>query len=355
MTQEMVAAIAHSVTAQDHRSAERMDRCCSVSRRKCRRGWRQSTLTGVSSTVHREGAVGPYNPSGGYEMADSGRPAKSKVPNTDGAAWAGAFLGIIILITGCASNAPDASEQTTASGDGTSATAADDYGPESEYDDIEMLSEQSDDYYGAIRFKKSMPKLDWPPPQASARLLLDRKDLDPNRELATLGDVADRLRKALRTAGYEDIGFYSVPEGFALVTRVEQMSKDGSPLPGSERFNPHIEPKWDSLWSYVRAVLFATRGYFRMYMILVTSAPIYSDDERLPFDASLHLASGGAIDLPDDMRAKPYTTGHRCAVLIYEFHQPTEDHEPNVNVPSTLSAWIHLERSGITIALEIAR
>ena len=200
-----------------------------------------------------------------------------------------------------------------------------------------------------------MPILDWPPPQESARLLLDRKDLDPKRELVTLGDVADRLRKALRTAGYEDIGFYSVPEGFALVTRIEQMSKVGSPLPGPERYNSKIAPKWDSLWSYVRAVLFATRGYFRMYMILVTSTPIYSDDERLLFDTSLHLASGGAIDLPDEMRAKLYTPAHQCAVLIYEFHQPTEDHEPNVNVPSILSAWAHLERSGITSAMGIKK
>lgn len=287
-------------------------------------------------------------------MADSGGPAKSKVPNTDGAVWAGAFLGIIILITGCASEAGDASEQTTAPSDYAPAPEADDFSGEGGNGEIEMLSDEAADYDMVWR-EMTIPALAWPPPQESARLLLDREDLDPNGELATLGEVADHLRKALRTAGYEDIGFYSVPKGFALVTRVEQMSKDGSPLPEPERFNPHIEPKWDSLWSYVKAVLFATRGYFRMYMIVVTSAPIFTDDERLPFDASLHLASGGAIDLSDVMRAKPYTPAHRCAVLIYEFHQPTEDHEPNVNVPSTLSASIHLERSGITSALGIER
>ncbi len=67
----------------------------------------------------------------------------------------------------------------------------------------------------------------WPPPDCSAKTVLNRSYFQSAVQLA---DVDDILLKALRKCGYTDKSHYYVPNGFALVTRIEQIDENGVPL-----------------------------------------------------------------------------------------------------------------------------
>ena len=79
------------------------------------------------------------------------------------------------------------------------------------------------------------PAFPWPPPRPSTRRVLPGHLVVGAAAQPTLGTVADRLQAALEQAGYVEYGYYRVPEGFAIATRLERIYPDGQSLPAPAR------------------------------------------------------------------------------------------------------------------------
>jgi hypothetical protein len=179
--------------------------------------------------------------------------------------------------------------------------------------------------------------LPWPPPEASARLVLDparlRAELDRGPEGRTLGHLGDLIEAALIEDGHRDIGYLGVPgDGFALLTGLEQVDEDAAPLT-TGRFSDIImvdpsaaESPGAWLQEFIAALLFAPEGHFRVLAFIVTDVPV-SEDPNLQIDPDIlgDWEARSVSSLPPSLRDIPYGSAHDVTVLVYEFVKETDD------------------------------
>jgi hypothetical protein len=177
------------------------------------------------------------------------------------------------------------------------------------------------------------------------RVLLVGPLIDP-----ALGEVSDRLLNALGSAGYTEGSFYSVPGGFALVTRLEQISSDGRPKQSPDRWTVTLRPLsllHFSLSDYLSALFHASPGFYRVIAFVVSPRPFNQDPTPLTRDEALALLPGGVNVLPEPLRAQPYAAEFACTALVYEFQQAAAGENPTLRLPSSLTGEMHLVRSAI--------
>jgi hypothetical protein len=190
----------------------------------------------------------------------------------------------------------------------------------------------------------------WYPPRPSSWQEVPANLVHEAGKSESVLDVANRLKKGFTKAGYGELGFYSVPGGFAMATRLEQFADDGAPLPGADRFlADYIPPKVFSLSSYVRALFRAQPGHFRVIVFIATPQPLGFDTSRpdVTRDTAARWPEQGLNKLPEAYGAIPYTDDFTCTALIYEFLRAAADDTPVLKVPGLLDAPVHLEKSGL--------
>ena len=187
--------------------------------------------------------------------------------------------------------------------------------------------------------------LPWPPPDASARARLNRNlFLEPQPE--TLGSVADRLASGLSDAGYYGPGYLGVPGGFSIVTRIEQTDAGGEPLNGRARWSATIEPMSSfSIAAYLRALLTASPGYFRVLVLVVSDEPFAESGARARLSTLERWSRQGLNALPQEVRAAPYRPAHQITALVYEFEKQSRDDDVQVHIPGRLTASEHLSHT----------
>lgn len=191
-----------------------------------------------------------------------------------------------------------------------------------------------------------LPEFEWPPPKPSASVFVPR-DLVLGADAApTLGSSAARLEAALTRAGFAEWGYYHVPGGFALVSRLEQIERDGNPH--RDRWAVDVSPRRAfSLWTYVSALFSATTGRFRVIVFVVTDTPFRPTAPPPDGPTAIAWLEQGMTGLPAPVRGRPYTTEHTCKALIYEFFKATPDHDAAIELPSHLDGRAHLTKAGI--------
>jgi len=206
----------------------------------------------------------------------------------------------------------------------------------------------------APRVPEGFALFPWPPPHASAIKVLPRSlVIGDGDEEPTLHHVDTRLSAALQAAGYHDKSYYGVPDGFALVTRLERIDGDGAPLGGVARWVTEIPAIHRfSLREYVRALFGARVGYFRLLVFIVTSHPFVQSDEETRLRTANRWLHQGANLIPESIAAKPYTPRHQTTVLVYEFEKVRASSVTQVRVPGRFDCENHLQRSGILSQLE---
>jgi hypothetical protein len=194
------------------------------------------------------------------------------------------------------------------------------------------------------------PEFPWPPPEASASVEISELVKEPKDEITRLGDVDKKLRRAFEAAGYVEKSYFAVPDGFALVTRLEQMNPDGTPRdPG--RWSLEKEPLRNfSLREYLRALFFADPGLFRVVVFIVTPHPFSQSDKVVERDEAMDWLRAGLDRLPSSVASQEYTDEFRTTALIYQFENP-ESGEPRLS-PSRLTGRDHLAGSGFLLNLE---
>ncbi len=191
----------------------------------------------------------------------------------------------------------------------------------------------------------------WPPPEPSARIEIPRLLV-----VGQLGEsprpvqaIQQRVRSALETAGYLDQAYYSIGcDGFAVITRMEQIDRNGEPVEDGLRFtSPGEEEDW-SLTAYLTRLFYAPPGYYRQ-IILAGTDEVYDPDTlaEAPDEAQLdEIFDGGEGDPIAIDDSQLWGPDHKLHALIYEFEtQGTRNVKQRR--PSPIPAERHIEASGI--------
>jgi hypothetical protein len=194
---------------------------------------------------------------------------------------------------------------------------------------------------------EAVPEFPWPPPKASASATISRELLLGSQEHPKLGDAVAALDLAFQKAGYGERSYYSVPGGFAMASRIEQMNQDGTAKGPADRWSLEVPsmPKF-SFSAFMTALFRARPGYYRVIVFVVTSHPFSQSSAKVTSEDAGLWVSSGLNALPEDIATRDYTSAHRCTALIYEFKRMEAQPAKFVD-PSELTGQIHLEKSGL--------
>jgi hypothetical protein len=195
--------------------------------------------------------------------------------------------------------------------------------------------------------REKIPQFPWPPPRASAMALVPRSFLTaPTGMGGQLADVSGRLLAALDLCGYSEHSFYAVPDGFALVTQLEQINPDGTPKQAPARWAADVPPlRSFSMSDYLKALFTANPGYYRIIVFVVTSHPFSQAEAAVGREEAERWLASGLNQLPDTIGKLPFSEAVACTALIYEFEQREAGKEPVILIPSDLTGTDHLAKS----------
>ena len=196
---------------------------------------------------------------------------------------------------------------------------------------------------GDVPLKDLFP---WPPPTPSAQRTLS-PDVNPDSPPAeTVGEVARRLERILREARFDSFGYYRVPGGFALVTRIENLDgTTGEPFAGAARWasqKVYAGLSFSSIFAITRSA-----GYYRVFVFLLTDDPKEPQpiDPEKTFEIARTWANEGSPSLPAEVKALPVGPNHILVVMVYEFEK-FEGGETNHFQPSRWPLDQHLSSLG---------
>jgi hypothetical protein len=195
-----------------------------------------------------------------------------------------------------------------------------------------------------------MPAFPWPPPRYSAFVTIVREWVADGSS-TTLGSAARRLESAFDRAGYGERSYYWLPGGFALVSRIEQIRGDATPIEPPARWAIDSPQVRASFVDHIRALFNAPPGFYRVIVFAVTDQD-FAAGPRPPSSAEARAwASSGSLRLPATFGNRPYTQDHYTTALIYEFERRADRTEAEVRTPSNTPGQVHLERTGLWQAL----
>lgn len=206
---------------------------------------------------------------------------------------------------------------------------------------------------GGKTIAPSFPEFPWPPPRASTQLTLPGETFRGSlKRVVLLRDVDQRLSTALHQAGYEERSYHAVPDGFSLTARLEQISADGTPKRGIDRWAMAPGPLHEfSLSSYLSALLSSRPGLFRVIVFIVTPHPFSQSGASVSREDAMAWLTDGFNRLPDPVGRLEYTEAHHCTALVYEFEKKTGQANASMVSPGRLMATTHLERAAIMSSL----
>jgi hypothetical protein len=160
--------------------------------------------------------------------------------------------------------------------------------------------------------------------------------------------VNDKIKSAIDGCDYADKSYYIIPNGFALVTQIEKISLDGTSKPVPDRWELNVDLP-DNFGDYLRSLVNAPKGYFRVIVFLVTDINLAAANNNINRDALVELVSNGYRYLPS-LDNSTFTPNHRVTALIYEYKK-VQGMDP-VLVTNRLTAKTHLVKSGLARKLK---
>jgi hypothetical protein len=202
--------------------------------------------------------------------------------------------------------------------------------------------------------ESQIPNFPWPPPKASATEVIPSEFFrKPSGEEIYLRDIERIIHGALESCGYYEKKYYAVPDGFAMVTRMEQINPDGTSKEPPDRWMPEVQPlrlKF-SLKEYITRLFTANKGYYRVIVFIVTKHPFSQANVTITRGEAMLWLSTGLNVLPDAIGQLAYTEQYNCTALIYEFEK-IPDKEAEIKFAGSLTGRVHLEKSNIWKYLE---
>ncbi len=193
----------------------------------------------------------------------------------------------------------------------------------------------------------------WPPPEPSSKQNISQHILTDtgNLSLPTFENINKILCRSLDWGGYTERVYYKVPDGFALITRIEQFEKNGQSKPGDERWLKTIGPPHKvSLHSFLSSLFIPRVGYFRIIAFVVTPESLETEGKADKVTAQ-NWFSKGKMSLPDSISEKQITKHHKILAMVYEFKATKINDNPSVNYTSGNTTDWHLRNAKIMAGL----
>ena len=195
---------------------------------------------------------------------------------------------------------------------------------------------------------ESLPSFDWPPPVPSARLLIPPLVFS---HCNTLGDQAEKIAGALRLRGYAEITYWGVPNGVAIVTRLERIYPDGRSFAAGRRWAVNDKDvQMLSIRDYISRLFGVDEGFYRVVVFVITDQGFGSSDSQTTQAKTTRWLSKGFQKMPQSLAAVKLTSAYTCTALIYEFRK-THGQDPSLRLPSDLGAEQHMVASGLWSAM----
>jgi hypothetical protein len=169
----------------------------------------------------------------------------------------------------------------------------------------------------------------------------------------TMREVAAFLDSGLTNAGYFNLSFYAVTNGFALVTPFEQILEAGERVPNTIRWDISESVKFPVTPSqYFRHLFMAPNGVYRVFAFVVTDEPILMKDTYLELNSLQPWRRSGMAALTQNLNQRPFTAGHHCYALVYLFQVKTVPSAQGSirdgrQINSSVPAIEHLQKSGL--------
>lgn len=186
----------------------------------------------------------------------------------------------------------------------------------------------------------------WPPPRCAERYTILK---DFKSRFATLSAVDQWICSALDNQGYGSRSYYSLPNGFALVTRMEQFNKEnGQCLSEAKRWVDYpLDDKDGGIIDYLSSIILPRKGFFRVFVFAVTDQPTGFSDKQVDRAEVQEWLEKGVSILPDKEKNTAVTNQHFVDVLVYEFETQDSNRKSKRRCPCGMLCTAHLERSGL--------
>jgi outer membrane protein OmpA-like peptidoglycan-associated protein len=192
-----------------------------------------------------------------------------------------------------------------------------------------------------------MPPFPLPAPQPSERFSISHASFGSGT--TTLRQVDRRLRLGLARGNYRQPSYLAVPNGFAMILRTERRQPDAKPWANpTERWqlgpttllpsDAGLLSRFISAWSKGPA----NAGEYRTYVFIVTTADIQaSAPPPSSAEAQRWLDTGRAGELPNAVKAMPFSPQHQVIALVYDYVRPTVTSPLKLRHPSPydVPAW----------------
>lgn len=198
----------------------------------------------------------------------------------------------------------------------------------------------------------SLPNFPWPPPRYSAFSTIANAWVAQGAA-PVLGEVARRLEQAFDSAGYGERTYYRIPGGFALVSRIEHIRADASPMPDPERWVVDTPRVRAGFIDHIRALFNAPPGFYRVIVFVVTDQDFVAAEQAPTATEAREWLTGGGLRLPAGIALQPYGARHYTTALIYEFERRSNQAQASVRDPSPAPGRTHLDRAGLWQALAV--
>ena len=113
----------------------------------------------------------------------------------------------------------------------------------------------------------------------------------------TVGAVTDALLSALETNGYVERSFYRTPHGgVALVTRLERINDDGSPVADATRWpaSSRRDDSTASLYRFLMGLFYVDPGRYRVIVFVLQNLPFAQSPQNVTSEDARAWLGGGA-------------------------------------------------------------
>ena len=168
----------------------------------------------------------------------------------------------------------------------------------------------------------------WPPPE-STWTWSGRAEAAPS---LFLGEAADRVAVALRSAGYADQHWYAVgaryAHGFVVTTRLERVQDDGAPEEDQRRWSSSFPEAGNLLWlEGARQTRLPGAGRYRVLLVAFTDLPIGATNRAQRRSERTWMAErpdAPSTELSPTHRVSP---DYRVGVYVYEYEAGASDRE----------------------------
>ncbi|MGM0409030.1 MAG: carboxypeptidase-like regulatory domain-containing protein [Bacteroidota bacterium] len=188
-----------------------------------------------------------------------------------------------------------------------------------------------------------IPQFELPPPKASSRYVFEKSRFKKYKKLKDIDEV---ISGALSANGYSEKSYFSVPNGFALVTRIEKINEDGTSVEPPDRWNVDELNFKFSISNYLKALFLGTKGYYRVIVFVVTDKSFSTSNKEISKKEAYAWLNQGNLTLPEYIGNMKFTRRHQIVSLVYEFSKK-ESAEPIFSDPSKLTGENHLIKANI--------